>query len=114
MQANPSGSTATPALVNLAVILRVISEKDGDFYEKITSGSGARIHFDRFNKKFSSKKYIIRRKINNLIKWGFAPNRPRCKDCAEYMTPKRQRNKKDDNDDNGYLYVHCNNFERTN
>lgn len=108
----PEACTANAALLDLAVKLNIIEQSQMDFYEKITSGFGCKKHYDKDHEHFSLRKYIFRRMINNLIKLGCRANRPRCKTCDEFMMPKRRRDCKNANNDYGYFYVCCGNFEQ--
>jgi len=101
---NSSSVTIHDDLLDFGAELNVISDSDKNFYKTITTSK----------RKLSAKKNGIRRKVNNLVKHGFSHERPKCSVCNEYMTPKRKQIKNNDNDDEGYFYVHCNTFKTIN
>ncbi len=75
---DPEHTTANAALLNHAFTLGILSQSDADFYTTITTGKGARKHFDPSHPQRSAAKIEIRYKKNRLILMGFMKNRPKC------------------------------------
>lgn len=79
-------SKANRALIDLAVETGIITNESADFYNKITSGKGAKKHYDKSHRNFSKKKYDIRKRINLEIYLAFKNDgSPQC-ECNLSMT----------------------------
>jgi hypothetical protein len=78
--------------LKLALSLGIINDSRKNFYTKITSGTGSRMHFNESHRRFSIKKYHIRKTTNNLILAGFQSKRPEC-DCGLKMAPQYSRDR---------------------
>jgi hypothetical protein len=57
LREDPKGATANTALLCKAVDIGVLTESDSDFYFEMTTGKGARKHFDPNHDEFSVRLY---------------------------------------------------------
>jgi len=71
----PEKHVANGELLDIAMKLGVLSREDVCFYEDITTGRGARSHFDTLSDHFSQKKYNCRKRINEQIVSKFSKAR---------------------------------------
>ncbi len=80
--------TVNSFLLELALKNKVLNRSDVEWYKRITTGRGARIHFDYTNSAFSDKKYRMRRRMNKQIALGFSAKCPTCCSGERTMVPR--------------------------